>query len=188
MSSSPGKSPKRDKSEKSPKNKDKNSKTVPTIDLELGEGGLPPGDELVPFHLVKPKKEMSRAEKEKMFIVKKIEERLGHLLPEAKYDQTKGVCGIIAFLFVVAGGVTVLKALSMTVLFASDPYDPTLFVVGCSMGTPCVIWFIYVFIWPHLPCAHCRRIKASRRFIHGQRKERKDPGLFNDMVAKGTSS
>jgi len=151
MSASPGKSssPKRGKSDKSPK---KESKLVP--DLELGEGGVTP-EELVPFYLVKPKKEISRAEKEKMFIVKKIEERLGHLLPEARYDQTKGICGVVAFLFVVAGGVTCLKALSMTVLFASDPYDPTLLVIGASMGAPCVVWFIYVFIWVCACVSHC---------------------------------
>ena len=151
------------------------------LDLEGGEGKSV--EEVIPFNLVKPKKEISRAEKEKMFIVKKIEDRLGNLLPEARYDQCKGLCGIIGFLFTVAGGVMVLKSLSQTVLFASDPYDPDLFVVGCSFGLPCIIWFIYIFIWPHLPCSHCRGIKATRSFIHGQRRERKDPSLFNNMVA-----
>jgi len=141
MSVTPEKSPKRGKTEKSPKK----SKLVP--DIELGGGGMAPGEELLSSHLGTPKKEMSRAEKEKMFIVKKIEERLGYLLPEARYDQTKSICGVVAFLFVVAGGVTCLKALSLTVLFAADPYDPTLLAVGASMGAPCVVWFIYVFIW-----------------------------------------
>ena len=147
------------------------------------ESGTSNADDIVPFHKVVKKEEMSRAQKEWLFIVKKIEGRLVHLLPEASYDQTKGICGIVGFLFLVAGGVMCLKALSMTVLFASDPFDFTLLVVGGSFGLPCVGWFVYIFIWPHLPCSHCRNIKANRNFIHKQRSERKDPGLFNEMVA-----
>ena len=36
-------------------------------------------DEVVPFHKIEKKKEMTRAEKEWIFIVKKIETRLKHL-------------------------------------------------------------------------------------------------------------
>ncbi len=171
MSTSPIKSPK------------KENATMPVQSLDLIEMGSSKSEDVVPFNKVTPKKEMSRAEKEKMFIVKKIEERLINLLPEARYDQTKGCCGIFAFLFLVAGTVMCLKALSLTVLFASDPYDPTLLMAGACMGLPCMIWFVYIFIWPHLCCAHCRKIKANRAFVHAQRKERRDPGLFNSMVA-----
>ena len=170
--------PPKSKKEQKEAERIKKAAAIAAKDLEKGDD-----DEIVPFHKVEKKKEMSRAQKEWLFIVKKIETRLKHLLPEAKYDVTKGCCGVIGFLFLVAGGVIVLKATSQTVLFASDPFSFELLIVGGSFGLPCIIWFIYIFIWPHLCCKHCRNIKASRTFIHEQRKDRKDPGLFNAMVA-----
>ena len=147
-------------------------------------GGGDVENQLVEFHKVPKKKEMSRAEKEKLFIVENIKRRLVDLVPESAYDVKKGVCGVVAFLFLIAGGVLVLKSLGLTVIFASDPFNFTLLVVGCSFALPCFVWFVYIFILPNLCCGPCLDLREHRTFIHGKRKERKNPGLFNQMVGK----
>lgn len=146
-----------------------------------------PGEEKsqvgVPWHKVEKKKEMSRAEKEMVFIVKNIADRLGNLAPEAKYEITKGICGIFTFLSLVLGTVLVLKGFSLTVIFASDDPDMNFVIAGAAFAAPCVVWFTYIFILPYIPCGPCRRIREKRRFILEQRGERKKPSLFNEMVA-----
>lgn len=135
------------------------------------------------WNKVEKKKEMSRAEKEMVFIVKNIADRLGHLAPEAKYEITKGLCAIATFLSLVLGTVLVLKGFSLTVIFASDDPDINFVIAGAAFGAPCVVWFIYIFIIPYFPCGPCRRLRTQRNFILEQRSERKKPSLFNEMVA-----
>ncbi len=139
-------------------------------------------NQLKKFHEVPKEKKMSRAEKEKLFIVVNIKKRLVDLVPESHYDIKKGICGVVAFLFLVAGTVICLKALGLTVIFASDPFNPTLLIIGASFGAPCLIWFFYIFVLPHLCFESCRKIKTHREYVHEKRRERKEPGLFNNMV------
>jgi hypothetical protein len=162
-------------------------------DLEAAEhmrkmGVELPGEEKgggpnVPWNKVEKKKELTRAEKEMIFIVKNIADRLTHLHPEARYEITKGICGTCSFLGLVLGGVFVLKGTATTVIFASDDFNMDFVIAGAVMATPCVIWFIYIFIMPYFPCGPCRRIRERRTGILEQRHERNQPSMFNNMVA-----
>jgi hypothetical protein len=146
-----------------------------------------PGEEKsqvgVAWNKVEKKKEMSRAEKEMVFIVKNIADRLGHLNPEARYEITKGLCGIFTFLSLVLGTALVLKGFALTVIFASDDPDINFVIAGAAFAAPCVVWFTYIFILPCIPCGPCRRMHEQRTSILEQRSDRKKPSLFNEMVA-----
>lgn len=146
-----------------------------------------PGEEKsqagVQWHKVKkPKKELTRAEKEKIFIVKKIAERLKHLQPEERYEIRKGICGIIMLLSLVIGAVLVMKGTATTVIFAGDDEDMTFVIAGAVFAAPCVFWFLYIYIAPCIPFGPCKRMRETRATIHVQRAERKKPSMFNDMI------
>ena len=146
-----------------------------------------PGEEKqevgVPWHKVEKKKEMTRAEKEMIFIVKNIADRLHHLSPEAKYEITKGLCGVASFLSLILATVFILKGFSLTVIFASDDPDMNFVIAGAAFGAPSVVWFTYIFIIPYIPCESCKKLN-QRQSILEQRAERKKPSLFNEMVAQ----
>ena len=128
-----------------------------------------PGEEKsqagVEWHKVKkPKKELTRAEKEKIFIVKKIAERLNHLKPEEKYEIRKGICGVVMLLSLVLGTVLILKRfLATTVIFAGDDEDMGFVIAGMAFGAPCVFWFLYIYIAPCIPCGPCKHISRDPR-------------------------
>jgi len=157
-------------------------------DIDLPEAKKPTtatnaDGKIVAWNKVEKKKELSRAEKEKIFVVKNISKRLADLGPENHYDIKKGICGVISFLSLVAGGVIVLKATATTPIFAADEFSMTLLIIGCSFAAPCLVCCIWVFVWPYLPCSWCREVRELREFIKEKRAERKAPTLFNSMVA-----
>lgn len=138
---------------------------------------------IVAWNKVEKKKELSRAEKERIFVVKNISKRLADLGPESHYDIKKGICGVVSALCLIAGGVIVLKATATTPIFAADEFSMTLLIIGCSFGAPCLVCCVWVFIWPYLPFSWCRETRELREFVKEKRLERKAPTLFNSMVA-----
>ena len=55
-------------------------------------------------------------------------------------------------------------------------------VAGAAFAAPCVLWFLYIYVAPCLPCGPCARMHQTRATIHVQRAERKKPSMFNDMI------
>ena len=145
---------------------------------------LPTGAELMTSPIREPAKDgqkekgLTRFEKEKLFILHNVSVRLQQLNFENYFYLAKSVSFWFGFLFAVAGAVLIIKGLQLTPIFAAQPFSMTLIFVGGGLCVPLLIWFWYVFM---LPCC-LNSVWNKRKMMREQRRERKKPGLFNDMV------
>jgi len=141
---------------------------------------LPTGAELMSTP-IGGKPDMTRAEKEKIFVIEKVAERLSKMTMEESYETTKWCCFCWGVLIAIIGVLLILMGFQMTVLFQAYSFDSTKIIAGGCLCLPIIIWFLYIVC----PLKWMRR---NRAFIAEQRRERKRPGLFNDMVAKAQKS
>lgn len=144
---------------------------------------LPTGAELMSTPIVelaapgKKDKVLTRFEKEKAFIMHNVARRLDLLVPERAFQLRKSVCFWVGILFAVIGTVLVLKGFQATPLFQAYNFNIIEISIGGVLCLPLCGWFLYVYALPIVPSVRRRRAE-----LHMQRKERKNPGLFNDMV------
>jgi len=123
---------------------------------------------------------MSRAEKERQFIMSNVSRRLEQLNFENYFYLAKSVTFSIGLLFAVAGIILIMRGLQLTPLFAAYPFNMELIIVGGAFMIPMLGWFGYVFLLPY--CS--RTVGEKRKKMREQRAERKNPSLFNDMVKR----
>lgn len=134
---------------------------------------LPTGNELMSGPIVDGG--LTRQEKEIMFVMDNIDKRIKSLKNDEQFQTYKWTIFSIA-VFLAMGGVTlILFGLHLTFFF--EKYDDNMVAVvfGAIMCCPVFYWFYYVF----LPS---KEEKRRRRRIYIDRKDRRKPTLFNQLV------
>jgi hypothetical protein len=143
--------------------------------------GLPSGKELMSSPVRQPGQPiMSRAEKERAFIMSNVSRRLEQLNFENYFYLAKSVTFTIGLLFAVGGIILIMRGLQLTPIFAAYPFSAELIIIGGAFMIPMLCWFGYVFLLPF--CS--RTVGDKRKKMREQRAERKNPSLFNDMVKR----
>lgn len=147
---------------------------------------LPTGAELMSTPIIeqsspsgKKDKVLTRFEKEKAFIFHNVEKRLGMLVSDRSFQLSKSLWFWFGLLSAVVGIVLILKGFQATPLFQAYNFEIIEIAIGGVFCLPFIGWFLYIYALPIVPSVRRRRAE-----LHLQRKERKNPGLFNDMVRK----
>lgn len=103
-------------------------------------------------------------------MVKDINKRLAALKAEEAFETYKVSYFTAALLFAMAGTLMILVGTSSTVLFAAEPYNPTLIAFGGLFCVPMLIWTKLMW-WPSKP------ERMRRRLLRNERKSSKGPAV-----------
>jgi hypothetical protein len=125
---------------------------------------------------------MSRKEKELVYVLTSVANRLSVIKLEQEHDRFIIFYLIFSLLSGAIGAVLLLFGLRKTVLF--DFYtgkDYVAIAFGCLFCLPCVLWMIHI-LFPF------KSERSLRLKLKHERKERKRPTLFNEMVEKAKKS
>lgn len=135
---------------------------------------LPTGNELMstPIYEGGP----SRAQKEIEFVIKNIQHRLRTLILDEKYEVNKTLLFAIGILSAMVGLTLVFYGLNYSVFF-EHLQNKNYIAVACGslFFIPLVVWIVYIFI-------PSKKERRKRKLLHNERKERRKPSLFNELV------
>lgn len=137
---------------------------------------LPSGLELMSRPIVDPGATVK--ERELQFVLSTVSGRLYELTFDERFELRKGIYFIFGFLSSIIGVILILAGLHLTVFFEHLPFSIVTIVFGGVFMLPMLFWMFFVFIYPYVWWPEWHR----RKQMHGLRKERKKPSLFNEMV------
>ena len=102
----------------------------------------------------------------------------------AKYEITKSVKGVVAFLSTIVSAVLFLYGFEITPIFEGMGGSLPAVCAGGIFTIPLFYWFFTIFIFPNFCCCigRFKREREERQEMHRLRRERKKPSLFNEMV------
>ncbi len=121
---------------------------------------------------------MSRTEKEIEFVIKNVKTRLETLYQDQLFETGKLKLFMIALVCSMIGLILIFYGLRMTILFDTYKEDPPNYIAvgfGAAFGLPMIYFFSFL-------CFPNKNQKTARRKIKRERRERKKPSLFNQMV------
>lgn len=135
---------------------------------------LPTGAELMSGPIVSGGE--TRKEKEINFLMQNVENRLTSLKIDVTYETYKVITFFGGLLSAIFGIMLVCLGFHVTPLFNKYQNDNIAAIFfGCCFCVPIIYWFVFVFLPKD-------KEKAKRRKIHRDRRERRKPTLFNEMV------
>lgn len=126
-------------------------------------------------NLPDPTTEMSRKEKESIFAITFIGDRLKEMRIDANYELKKVVIFVLSFVSSLFGMFLILFGLGQTVLFSSYPPNFIMVGIGGSLCLPLIGWFLYIFCPSKVE-------HEKRKEMHRVRKERQSPNLLTAIV------
>ena len=137
---------------------------------------LPTGNQLMSAPIVKGGRVKDRFEKEREFVVNKIEKKIKVIGMEEKFQLHKWILFVIGLAFALAGVVLVLYGFHATVFFQMyQQVNIAAIVFGVLFTIPLFVWLVFLYF----PGSE---EKKNRRRIHIDHLERKKDTFFNKMA------
>ena len=137
---------------------------------------LPTGNQLMTSPIVRGGRKKDRYEKERQFVIKKINNKLKIISFEEKFQIHKWILFVVGICFALAGTVLILYGLHLTVFF--EMYQnisiPAIIFGGLFM-IPLAVWISFLF-FPN------SEEKKKRNKIYADHMERKKATFFNKMT------
>ena len=137
---------------------------------------LPTGNQLMSAPIVKGGRVKDRYQKEREFVVKKIDKKLKVIGIEENFQLQKWILFVIGLAFALSGVVLILYGFHTTVFFEMyQQINIPAIVFGVLFTIPLFVWMVYLY-FPD------SEEKKNRRRIQIDQIERKKDTFFNKMV------
>lgn len=137
---------------------------------------LPTGNQLMSAPIVKGGRVKDKFEKEREFVVNKIDKKLKVIGMEEQFQLHKWILFVIGLAFALAGVVLVLYGFHTTVFFEMyQQINIVAIVFGVLFTIPLFVWLVFLY-FPN------SEEKKNRRRIHIEHIERKKDTFFNKMA------
>jgi hypothetical protein len=137
---------------------------------------LPTGNQLMSAPIVKGGRVKDRYQKEREFVVKKIDRKLKIIGIEENFQLQKWILFVIGLAFALSGVVLILYGFHTTVFFEMyQQINIPAIVFGVLFTIPLFVWMVYLY-FPD------SEEKKNRRRIQIDQIERKKDTFFNKMV------